>query len=87
MKILSKKRYEEIKQKLTDVALDLQSEKTDNELYKQQVEYLTNSINDKQHEVSLLNAKIDECKKEIKYLKTLLTKNGIQYKKEDKNGK
>ena len=76
MKIISSKKYEEIKQELTNLNLDIQDRDSQIDLYNQQTEYLMKELKD-----------YEMVKKEVKRLKGLLTKNGISYKKVEKNGK
>lgn len=84
MKILSKKKYEKLKEDFTQLQLDLNQSKEDNLTYKKQVEYLW----DTNREINTTNIKLEydiaDLKKEIQRLKTILTKNNIPYKKENK---
>lgn len=82
MKILSSKKYEDVVQKLTDLALDLEQEKSDNSLLHEQVMYLTDQLSDERFTTAKLESDLLDAKKEVKKLKTLLTRNKITYKKE-----
>lgn len=70
-KILSKRKYEDMQQEIIDYHCDKTTWREDEKTYLKQVEYL--------------QSKIKENEKEIKRLKGLLTKNGVKYKKEEKN--
>lgn len=97
MKILTNKKYEELMQTITDLQMEYASSKHDNSTYYEQVEYLRKANNKLADKCSLFeqlsndcvkyDCEIKELKKEIRNLKSLLTKNGIEYKKEKKNGK
>lgn len=83
MKILSNKKMEEIKQELTNYELTEKS-------YLRQIKILSDKLQDikkanDDHANMLVKFEYDEkdYKKEIKRLKTLLTKNKIAYNKED----
>lgn len=87
MKIISNKKYEEMEQMLVDLQMDLSDAKNDNELYQRQVEYLQDKIQSAKDDIeeyakvlSLTTAKLEEEKQITKKLKTLLTKNKIDYK-------
>lgn len=92
MKILSNKKMEEIKQELTNYELDKSEWEKDEQSYLRQIKILSEKIQDikKENEDNanmLIKFEYDEkdYKKEIKRLKTLLTKNNVNYKKEDKS--
>ena len=87
MKILSKKSYEKLQQCMTNLQMDLNDAYEQIRLYNEQVKYLRNLHSDNTTVVNNLTDLVSEKNKEIRRLKTLLTKNGISYKKEDKNGK
>jgi len=87
MKILSKKSYEKLQQCMTNLQMDLNDAHEQLKLYDEQVKYLRNLHSDNTTVVNNLTDLVSEKNKEIRKLKTLLTKNGISYKKEDKNGK
>lgn len=87
MKIISGKRWEEINQKLVDLELDLRKAKDDEQKYLKQINYLQNEIekgnqvsNDFSKVIGEDFVKIETQKLLIKNLKSLLTKNGIDYK-------
>ena len=87
MKIISGKRWEEINQKLVDLELDLRKAKDDEKTYLKQVSCLQNEIekekkvsNDFSKVIGEDFVKIETQKLLIKNLKSLLTKNGIDYK-------
>lgn len=94
MKILTNKKYEELMQTITNLQMEYASAKHDNSTYYEQVEYLRKANIDLDKKLEQLMADcikndsdIKDYKKEIKFLKSLLTKNGIVYKKGEKNGK
>ena len=87
MKIMSKKQYEKLQQCMVELQLDLDEERKDNLTYKAQVEALLKARKELEEASIRISNDLYESNKEIKRLKTLLTKNGIKYKKEDKNGK
>ena len=87
MKIISGKKWEEMEQMLVDLQMDLSDAKNDNEIYQRQVEYLQDKIKSAKEDIeeyagvlSLTTAKLEEEKAITKKLKTLLTKNKIDYK-------
>ena len=84
MKILSNKRYEKLKQCLTELQMDMNDAREQMDLYNSQVAYLQDNVNQANNKIEQLGWEIDDKNKEIKRLKTLLTKNGISYKKEVK---
>lgn len=98
MKIISRKKYEKINQQMVDLQMDLNQALDDEKKYLKQVNYLQNEI-EKEKKVSNDFSKVIEedfviiegQKDTIKKLKTLLTKNKIDYKslldKESKNVK
>lgn len=87
MKIISGKKYEEMEQKLVDLQLDLSKALDDEQTYLKQINYLQKEL---ENEKTASNAfskvieeyfvKIESQKDTIKKLKTLLTKNKIDYK-------
>lgn len=87
MKILLKKSYEKLQQCMTNLQMDLNDAHEQLRLYDEQVKYLRNLHSDNTTVVNNLTDLVNEKNKEIRKLKTLLTKNGISYKKEDKSGK
>lgn len=94
MKIMSSKKYEELSQQLVDLGMDNAKLFEDEKTYISQVNYLRDALSKIDENLMRCNndlAKLecdnDDLKKEIKRLKTLLTKNKIDYKKENKNGK
>ena len=87
IRIISGKKWEEMNQKLIDLQMDLSDAKNDNELYQRQVEYLQDKIKSTKEDIeeyagvlNLTTAKLEEEKNITKKLKTLLTKNKIDYK-------
>ena len=87
MKILKNKTYEKLQQCLTELQLDLNDKIDENKLLEEQVKYLQTQLKSSNDIVTKLGYDIDDKNKEIKRLKTLLTKNKIEYKKEDNNAK
>lgn len=85
MKILSSKKYEKLQQCLTDLQMDYADAKDQMDLYLKQVAYLQDELNYANNKIEQLGFVIDDKNKEIKRLKTLMTKNGVSYKKEIKN--
>ena len=84
MKILSKKKYEKLQECLTELQMDINDAREQMDLYNSQVAYLQDNINQANNKIEQLGWVIDDKNKEIKRLKTLMTKNGINYKKEVK---
>lgn len=87
IKIISGKKYEEMEQKLVDLQLDLNNKIDDEQKYLKQINYLQNEIekgnqvsNDFSKVIGEDFVKIETQKLLIKNLKSLLTKNGIDYK-------
>lgn len=87
MKILSKKKYNKLQECLTELQMDYADAKDQMKIYDEQVNYLQNKINTTLNDLEKVSLDLEDKNKEIKRLKTLLTKNGIIYKKEVKNGK
>lgn len=98
IKIISGKKWEEMEQKLVDLQLDLNKALDDEQTYLKQVEYLQKEIENKKNElekerndnIQILNIYEIETikyKDTIKKLKTLLTKNKIDYSKLVKKAK
>ena len=85
MKILSNKKYELLMQKLTDLKLDLQECEDDNRTYQIQVDYLSKKNHELGNNGDKLGSDLNDLKNEVRRLKTLLTKNNINYKKEDES--
>ena len=85
MKILSKKKYEKLQQCLTNLQMDMNDAHEQMDLYLKQVAYLQDQLNYTNNKLEQLEIIIDDKNKEIKRLKTLMTKNGVSYKKEAKN--
>lgn len=93
MKILSNKKYSDLEQKFVELQLDLNESQKDNETYLKQVsvineknkelEKCVEELEDKkiELEISLKKAQEKETQKtkEIKKLKSLLTKNKVDY--------
>ena len=93
MKILSNKKYDELEQRYVEMQLDLNEATEDNRTYLKQVatlntknqdlEKCVESLEDKviELEISLKKAQENETSKakEVKKLKSLLTKNKIDY--------
>ena len=87
MKIISGKKYEKMEQMLVDLQLDLNKALDDEQTYLKQINYLQKEL---ENEKTASNAfskvieeyfvKIESQKDIIKKLKTLLTKNKIDYK-------
>lgn len=84
MKILSSKKYEKLQQCLTELQMDINDAHEQMDLYLKQVAYLQDQTNYANNKLEQFEIIIDDKNKEIKRLKTLLTKNGINYKKEEK---
>ena len=82
MKIFSNKKYEELVQKLTDLGLEIEYQKSQNEILDRQVKVLLEAIDEEKFTTAKLESDLIDAKKETKRLKTLLTKNKIEYKKE-----
>lgn len=87
MKILTKKTYEKLQQIITDLKMDISDLHGQIDIYVEQVQYLQNTNREKGFFIEKLDCDIEDYKKEIKRLRQLCTKNGINYKKGDKNGK
>jgi len=85
MKILSKKKYEKLQDCLAELQMDYADAKEQLNLYNEQVAYLQDKLNCANNRIEQLGCEIDDKNKEIKKFKTLLTKNGISYKKEKNN--
>ena len=83
MKIMSKKQYEKLQQAMVDLQMDLNDAREDNKTLEAQVKYLQDQLKANEQ----LTSELYDKNKEIKKLKTLLTKNKINYKKEDKDGR
>ena len=87
MKIISNKKWEKMEQMLVDLQLDLNKALDDEQTYLKQINYLQKEL---ENEKTASNAfskvieeyfvKIESQKDIIKKLKTLLTKNKIDYK-------
>ena len=87
IKIISGKKYEKMEQMLVDLQLDLNKALDDEQTYLKQINYLQKEL---ENEKTASNAfskvieeyfvKIESQKETIKKLKTLLTKNKIDYK-------
>lgn len=86
IKIMTKKKYEKLQQCLVDLQMDINDAHEQMELYLKQVAYLQDELNYANNKTEQLACVIDEKNKEIKRLKTLMTKNGVSYKKEVKDG-
>lgn len=94
MKIISSKKWENINQNVVDLQCDLRKSQDDNATYFAQVEALRKKLSDERNSLTnindsnislvqantLLEKEIKEKNIEIKKLKTLLTKNKIDYK-------
>ena len=87
MKIISNKKWEEINQEIVNLKLDLNEARRDNDTYLEQVEYLQNSIktetsisDDLVETIEEYEIRMKKQKDTIRTLKTLLTKNNIDYK-------
>lgn len=94
MKIISNKKWEEMEQKLVDLQLDLSKALDDEQTYLKQINYLQKELeNEKTASNAFSNVieeyfvKIESQKDTIKKLKTLLTKNKIDYSKLVKKAK
>lgn len=83
MKILSKKRYEDFQQAIFDLRADLVSAKNDEKNYLEQIELFNKALNESNINNKSLKDEIEKLKNENKRLKILLSKNKIEYKKED----
>jgi capsule polysaccharide export protein KpsE/RkpR len=84
MKILSSKKYEKLQQCLVDLQMDINDAHEQMDLYLKQVAYLQDELNYANNKLEQFGIIIEEKNKEIKRLKTLMTKNGVSYKKEAK---
>ena len=87
MKIISGKQWEKINQELIDLRLDINMAKDDEKKYLKQIEYLQKELNNEKTASDAFSkvieeyfVKIETQRLLIKNLKSLLTKNGIDYK-------
>lgn len=98
MKIISNKKWEEINQEIVNLKLDLNEAKDDENKYLKQINYLQKELENEKTASDAFSkvieeyfVKIESQKDTIRKLKTLLTKNKIDYKslldKESKNVK
>lgn len=98
IRIISGKQWEEMNQKLVDLQLDLNKALDDEQIYLKQINCLQKQLNNEKTASNAFSKVIEEYfvkieiqKNIIKKLKTLLTKNKIDYKslldKENKNVK
>ena len=79
---MTKKKYEKLQQCLVDLQMDLNDYREQMDLYLKQVAYLQDELNYANNKIEQLGIIIDEKNKENKRIKTVMTKNGISYKKE-----
>lgn len=89
MKILSSKKWKQFTNEYIDFQLEIVDLKNDNANYKEQVDVIVKANKDLVNTTIELEEKLKDAKNEIRRLKTLCTKNKIDYKvkKEEKNGK
>lgn len=89
MKILTNKTWEKFNNEYIDFQLEIADLKDDNNNYKDQVDTIVKINRELSETIVGLEEKLKDTKKEIVRLKTLCTKNKIDYKvkKESKNGK
>ena len=84
MKIISKKEWEKINQTMVNLQLDYNDKIQENALLEEQVKYLQKALeNERQNNIEFINiyeVETIKYKNTIKKLKTLLTKNKIDYK-------
>lgn len=80
MKILSNKKWKEINEQYVDVQLLNADLKSDNDTYRNQVNTIVDINRELNNTIALMEEELTECKKEIRKLKTLCTKNKIDYK-------
>ena len=73
-----------MQQCLVDLQMDINDAHEQMDLYLKQVAYLQDQTNYANNKLEQFEIIIEEKNKEIKRLKTLMTKNGISYKKEEK---
>ncbi len=87
MKIISNKKWEEMNQELVNIQLDLNEARRDNDTYLEQVKYLQKQLENEKTASDAFSKVIEEYfvkieiqRNIIRKLKTLLTKNKIDYK-------
>lgn len=87
MKIISSKKWEEMNQELVNLQLDLSEARRDNDTYLEQVKYLQENLktetsisDDLVETIEEYEIRMKKQKDTIRTLKTLLTKNNINYK-------
>ena len=87
MKIFTNKKWNEYNDQFVDIQLENRDLKEDNGKYVEQVKTIVNINNDLTNTICGLEEKLKDAKKEIRRLKTLCTKNKINYKEEKKECK
>lgn len=87
MKIISRKKYEEINQQMVNLQMDLNQALDDEQKYLKQIKYLQKELENEKTASDAFSkvieeyfVKIESQKDTIRKLKTLLTKNKIDYK-------
>ena len=83
MKILSGKEWKKFNNQFIDLQLDYNQAKEDEVHYIEQVDFLRNQNKELGNELDKVSVDLLKKKAEIRTLKTLLTKNNIDYKKGD----
>ena len=83
MKILSGKEQKKFNDQFIDLQLDYNQAKEDEAKYMAQIDFLREKNTELGNELDKLSVELLNKKAEIKILKTLLTKNKIEYKKGD----
>lgn len=94
LKIMTKKQWDKFNNEYIDLQLENADLKSDNLNYKDQVDFivhnneqLAESNTDLVFTIAKVENKLKDAKKEIRRLKTLCTKNKIDYKEESKECK
>lgn len=88
IKIVNKKKYQNLIDELIDVKLDLMQAKNDEKTYIEQINLINSSYEELNTKMKKTNAILESKNKEIRKLRYLLTKNNIEYKSDkskDKN--
>lgn len=84
MKIISRKKWEEINSNYVDLQLEYNSLYNDNQTYKSQVDTIVTINSDLSFKITELENKLNDAKKEIRKLRNLCTKNKVNYKEQPK---
>lgn len=82
MKILSSKQWKKFNNQFIDLQLDYNQAKEDEAKYMAQIDYLNEQNKKIGDELEHISIELLKKKNEVKTLKSLLTKNNIDYKKE-----